>query len=168
MTVYRCMAALLVIVITAGTGQARAVDQLSDCPGVWVAFQMMPEAPEDLRMPLPAEAVFFGGNRGGKMRVNQESYTQLPMARFLVKLSVKEASAFYRKELGSQWEEGEFIGAPVFYRRADLPKGGSLRDLLLSKPGARPTVMFTAVEDDGCAQKVLKGARTMIEIVFEQ
>ncbi len=165
---HRCMAALLGLVIAAGTGQAKAGSLRDDCPGVWVAFQMMPEAPGDVGVPLPDGAAFFGGNPGGKVRVNQDSYTQLPMARFLVRLSVEEATAFYRKRLGSEWQQGDLFGIPVFLRRADIPKDGNLRNVLLSKPGARPSVMLSEAEGDDCPQQVLKGARTMIEIVFER
>ncbi len=165
---HRCMAALLGLVIVAGAGQAKAGSVRDDCPGVWMAFQMMPEAPRDVGVPLPDGAAFFGGNKGGKVRDNQGSYTQLPMARFLVRLSIKEAAAFYRKQLGDEWRQGDMFGVPVFVRKADVPKGADLLDVLLSKPASRPYVMLSEAGSDECPQKVLKGARTMIEIAFEK
>ena len=165
---HRCMAALLGLVIAAGAGQAKAGSLREDCPGDWGAFQVMPKAPRDMGVPLPDGAAFFGGSPGGKVRVNQDSYNQLPVARFLVSLSIKEATAFYRKRLGSEWQQGDLFGMPVFVRKADVLKEGNLRTVVLGKPASRPYVMLSETGSDECPQKVLKGARTMIEIAFEK
>lgn len=164
----RGIGALLGLMIVTATGPARAVDVPDNCPGVQLAFHMLPEAPGDVGVPLPEGAVFFGGNGGGEVRVNGEPYMQLPMARFLVTLKVDEAVAFYQDRLGDKWQRDAFLGTTVFFRRADLPEGGDVRDLLLSKPAAKPYVLFTDVEGEECAQALLKGARTMIEIAFEK
>lgn len=163
-----CAMALLGLLITAGAGKVPAVDLPDSCAGVRLAFQTLPQPPKDIGVPLPEGATFFGGNPGSTISVNGEAYTMLPMARFLVKQSPEEVARYYQKQLGDEWKQEDLFGMPVFVRRSDLARAGSVRDLLLARPGAHPSIMLSDVADEECAQAVLKGARTMIEIVSEK
>ncbi|RMG53864.1 MAG: hypothetical protein D6717_10505 [Gammaproteobacteria bacterium] len=149
-------------------GVARAADLPTDCPGVQFAFQMMPKAPADVGVPLPDGAAFFGGNPGGPMHVNGVEYTMLPSARFLVSQPMQEVVQFYRQRLDGSWSRAEFMGMTFFAKGVDLAKEKNPLHVLMARPGTVPSITLSDAEKDPCAQAVKKGARTMVEIVFEK